>query len=295
MLPVYNAGQYLVQAVESVLNQTFQNFEVLLLNDGSTDNSLQVLESFAARDCRCRVHTGPHRGLVAVRNTGLELAEGEFIILMDADDICFPDRFEKQIRFLKANPECVVVGSRVILIDPEGMRLRVDVDHFEHAEIDAANLTGVGSFICNPAAVIRRSALEKVGAYREGFTQAEDLDLFLRLAEFGRLANLPEILLSYRQHINSIGHVNPEKQKELCRKAVADACERRGLNLREIEKNFILLFPHHTRSDTHRKWGWWALAAGNLHTARKHALHALRHQPVSLENWRLAACALRGH
>lgn len=294
LLPVYNAGQHLVQAVESVLNQTFQNFEVLLLNDGSTDNSLQVLESFASIDRRCRIYSWPNRGLFATLNAGLELAEAEFIIRMDQDDVCRPQRFEKQIFYMRQHPECVVVGSRVLFIDANGMPIFEVLDRYTHEEIERALLSRQLG-IAHPAAIIRRSALEAIGGYRPDYTHAEELDLFLRLAEVGRLANLPEVLLDYRQHFASSSYKYVIEQSVSARNAVLDACKRRGIAWDDVERNMASPVLPQTRSDVHRKWAWWALGAGNLPTARKHAFHALRHQPISLENWRLCACVIRGH
>lgn len=292
LLPVYNAGRYLVPAVESVLNQTFKNFEVLLLNDGSTDNSLQVLESFASRDRRCRVYSGPNRGYIAALNAGLKLAETGFIIRMDQDDISRPQRFEKQISFLRSHPECVAVGARALLIDADGMPIFEMPEHYTHEEIERALLSGrVG--IMHPSATIRTSAIKAIGGYRTDFPWAEDMDFFLRLAEVGQLANLPEVLLDYRQHLASIGYVHAEQQRASTRNAVLDACRRRGIARADVERNMAPAVLSQTRLDIHRKWAWWALSAGNLRTARKHALRAIAHQPVSLDNWRLCACVLR--
>ena len=293
LLPVYNAEKYLVQAVESVLNQTYKDFEVLLLDDGSTDDSMQILKSIAGRDRRCSVYSWPNRGLVATLNAGLELAETEFVIRMDQDDICRPQRFEKQISFLRQHPECVAVGVSLLHIDADGMPISETSDRYTHEEIDNALLSGrLG--IAHPAAMIRRSALAALGGYRPAYPHAEDLDLFLRLAEVGQLANLPEVLLDYRQHVAAISHKYLLEQSESARNAILDAYKRRGIVGDDIERTMLRpIVP--TRSDVHRKWAWWALAAGNLATARKHAFLALKHQPISLENWRLCACVLRGH
>jgi hypothetical protein len=118
------------------------------------------------------------------------------------------------------------------------------------------------------------------------------MDLFLRLAEFGKLANLDEVLLEYRQHLSSIAYRSSSRQYESAWRAVGDACLRRGIDLPRK--------PEHSKETNplaavHRKWAWWALGAGNLRTARKHALRAIAHQPASLDNWRLCACVLRGH
>ena len=295
LLPVYNAERYLAEAIESVLNQTFRDFELLLLNDGSTDGSPRTPGFLCRPGPPMPSPFWPNRGLIATLNAGLEIARAEYIFRMDADDICLPDRFAKQIQFLKDHPDCVVAGSRVALIDPEGLHLGEYGHCFEHDEIDAANLTGVGSFITHPAAVIRKTALALTGGYRDAYRHAEDLDLFLRLAEVGRIANLHDVLLKYRQHVESIGHRHPEHQRASSQQAVVAACERRGLDVHKMKERFVSSSPPLTPGDTHRKWGWWALREGHVATARKHALRALSYKPFSLENWRLAACVLRGY
>jgi len=291
VLPVYNGERYLAEAIDSILSQTFEDFELLLLDDGSTDQSVALMESYVRKDPRCRFYSWPNRGIVATLNAGLELATSEIIIRMDADDICAPTRFEKQIRFLNEHPEYVVVASRVTWIDPEGMPLRVAGDLLTHEEIDAENMRG-GQVLHHPAVAMRKDALMRIGGYDHSFKYAEDLDLFLRLAEIGRIANLPDILLSYRQHLKSIGHQFPAQQRISIHKALKDACARRGIPYQEI----ALHQPpaKQPRWMIHQRWGWWALHARNLATARKHALSAVTYSPFSAENWRLLVCALRG-
>jgi glycosyltransferase involved in cell wall biosynthesis len=293
LIPVFNGKNYLVRAVDSVLDQTFTDFEVLLLDDGSSDGSREIMESFAHRDSRCQVHSWPNRGIVATLNAGLELAVGKYIVRMDCDDICAPDRFDKQVKFLEDNPEYVVVGSRVLWIDPDGMPLRIGEDYLDHADIDAENMRGRTS-PAHPAATIRKDALERSGAYRDGFRHAEDLDLFLRLAEVGKVANLPDVLLSYRQHFKKIGHCFPEEQGVAARNAVIQASHRRGLNTGAVLAKLDAPTRAHKRWETQQCWGWWALASGHVATARKHAIGALCGRPLNLQNWQLAACVLRG-
>jgi glycosyltransferase involved in cell wall biosynthesis len=296
ILPVYNAGKYLHDAIESVLRQSFTDFELLLLNDGSTDASLQCLESFAAQDPRCHVHSWPNRGLIATLNEGIRLARADIIMRMDADDVCYPLRFEKQMAFLDAHPECVAVGARVRLIDPDGQPLRVFTDAVDHEVIDTAHMSGKGGAIPHPSVAMRKAAIISCGAYRPDYPHAEDIDLFLRLAEIGRLANLPEVLLDYRQHPGSIGYKHAEAQRDSARRAVLEARRRRGLELSDwpVADAEPTVPPAHL-SDVHRKWGWWAFSDGNHATARKHALKAFRLKPWDFENIKLLGCILRGH
>jgi glycosyltransferase involved in cell wall biosynthesis len=169
IMPVYNAGRFLDKAIESVLGQSFPDFELLLLNDGSQDGSLDRLHHFAARDARCKVHSWANRGLIKTLNEGVRLAKADILIRMDGDDICRTQRFEHQISYLAAHPECVAVGSRVMLIDPDGHTIRPFAEQVEHAAIDAQHLAGNGGAIAHPAVALRKAAVVGVGGYRTEF------------------------------------------------------------------------------------------------------------------------------
>lgn len=295
ILPVFNGDNFLEAAIESVLNQTFASFELIIINDGSTDQSIKVIEHFAEKDSRIVVVDRENRGLVASLNQGVQLARANLIARMDADDVCDLHRLEQQLDYLKTNPNCVAVGSRVLLIDPDALPIKVFVDALEHDDIDSANMSGAGSHICHPTVMFRRDAALFVGGYRDEYRHAEDVDFFLRLAEVGRLANLQEVLLKYRQHLNSVGYAHTMAQMQSARAAVKEACRRRKL---PIPFNFYELDTTGTDqkyADVHRKWAWWSLTGGYLDTARKHAIKAFFLQPTSLENWKLVLCVLRGY
>ena len=231
VLPVYNAEQYLEQAIESVLGQSFCDFELLLLNDGSTDGSEAIIDFFVAKDNRCRKLSWANKGLIATLNIGLNEAKGEIVFRMDADDICRPERFKKQWNYLQDNADCVAVGSKVLLIDNENFPIKEFTEIELHEQIDLENLKGHGSVITHPTVAMRKSSLMAIGGYRKEYPHAEDLDLFLRLAEIGRLANLPEVLLEYRQHASSIGYTKRAEQLASAQAAVLDAKQRRGIEI----------------------------------------------------------------
>ena len=294
IMPIYNGERYLEPAIESVLRQTFDDFELLLLNDGSTDRSVEIIEQYLKQDGRCKLHSWSNRGVVRTRNDGIDLARGEFLINLDCDDICLPQRFEKQIAYLGSHPDCVAVGSRILLIDTEGLPICEFINELTHDEIDSKHLSGVGgSRICNPSATMRREAVVRAGKYREGYAPSEDLDLFLRLAEIGMLANLPEVLIQYRQHPNSLGYVYRDKQWSNAKKAVEAARIRRKMV--SLPDPLESAAEPQTIADAHRKWAWWALSAGNLHTARKHSIKALAMDPFNIENLRVVVYSIRGH
>lgn len=296
VLPVYNGGKYLDDAIKSIRNQSFKNFEFIILNDGSTDRSIDVIKKHAGEDPRIVVIDRENRGLVETLNEGIRHAKTDLVARMDADDICEPERFRKQVEYLDLNPKCVVVGARVQLIDPDGYSIREMVDELTHDAIDAANLKGEGSAICHPTAMFRREAALKHGAYREEYKHAEDVDFFLRLAEVGQVANLKDVLLKYRQHPKSVGYAHSRAQMLSARAAARDALKRRNLPVpKELEFQKVLILSSASDSDVHRKWVWWALASGNLKTARRHLVMAFLKQPLAIQNLRQLFCVLRGY
>lgn len=214
LLPVYNARRYVAAAVESILAQTFADFELIVLDDGSTDGSQQILESLAAKDSRIRLIRHPNMGLLRTLNLGISQCRGEFIARMDADDIAMPNRFRAQVEFLSAHPEVAVLGTRVMLMDPEGVSIAADFFLTTHEEIDASHLAGQCA-LAHPSVMLRRTMFDVVGEYRGD--RNEDMDLWLRARTHVRFANLAEIGLRYRVHASSKGHLEQGVSAEVGR------------------------------------------------------------------------------
>ena len=190
-MPVYNTARYLPAAVESILTQTFREFEFIIIDDGSTDRSGKILEKYAAQDDRIQLIHRANQGIAKTRNQLLEQASGELIAIMDADDIALPDRFARQVDFLQAHADVVCVGSALDWIDERDRYLgHCEMPQFD-AEIQSLLVGGI-SMLHHPCTMARRSALLQVGGYDESMTASIDLDLWLRLGEVGKLANLPE-------------------------------------------------------------------------------------------------------
>jgi glycosyltransferase involved in cell wall biosynthesis len=292
LLPVYNAERYVAEAVQSILDQTFDDFEFLIVDDGSTDSSRAILEEFAARDRRIRLVSRPNTGYVVALNEMLGRARGELVARMDADDAALPERFERQLAYLAEHPECLALGSRVTVIDPEGLPLAVMTDLLEHDEIERALLVGLGAAIYHPSVMFRKKPVLELGGYRKEYYLAEDLDLFLRLGERGRLANLAEPLLRYREHMSKVGRSRVEQQRAAARGAIAEAHRRRGLPPPEgvLEGESRIFNPAEVSST----WAWWALGSGYPSTARKHAMASLTRNPFSPATWKLLLCTIRG-
>jgi glycosyltransferase involved in cell wall biosynthesis len=292
LLPFYNARRYLAGAARSMLAQTFEDFELLLMDDGSSDGSKAIADELAATDPRVRVISGPNKGRSRTLNEGIALAQGEFIARMDADDLSLPTRLQRQVEYLREHPECVCVGTRVTLIDPYDSPLSTPEHKLTHDEIDAELLRGIGWAIVHPAATMRTDAVRRVGGYRAQFNDSEDLDLFLRLGEVGRLANLPEPLVQYRQHFESASFVNHEGQWNQKARIITEAYERRGLQVPQ-QWDFNRRTPLPIVEQL-KRWAWAALKHGNVNIARKHAAQVVRRAPFSTDSWRVMYCAIRG-
>ena len=201
LLPSFNAGSHLTVAVDSILAQTFTDFELLVLDDGSSDGSVEAL---AIADPRVHVVTKPNTGLADTLNVGLEAARGELAARMDADDIAHPERLRRQVEEFEADPDLVLLGTQIQRFGDQG---RLSSSHFpeSHHRIRRELLRGQHA-MCHPSIMVRRAVALTCGGYWD-YGVAEDWDLFLRLSEAGSIANTPDVLLSYRFHDSSINAV----------------------------------------------------------------------------------------
>ena len=198
LMPVYNGERFLAEAIESILGQTFTDFEFVIVDDGSTDASPAILADYASRDPRIRVITQANAGIVAALNRGLAECRAPLVARMDADDISLPARLERQVDFLKSHPEILVVGCAAQLISEEKIPGPVMRHPSSPKEIDAGLQTE--TMLAHPSVLMRREPILKIGGYRELLRHSEDYDLWTRLAGNCQIANLPECLLHYRIH-----------------------------------------------------------------------------------------------
>lgn len=228
LLPVYNAERFVDEAVNSILAQTFTDFELIIVDDGSTDGSLELLEAHANRDERVTLISRPNTGIVGALNEMAERARSTFLARMDADDIALPDRFASQLNCFKSNPRAVCVGGRIDLISESGEPLMSPEPILGNATIQQEALAG-RTPISHPSAIFKRDAFEAVGGYHPDAYPAEDLDLFLRLGEIGDLHNVPNTVLKYRMHGNSISVRLSDRQVDKMREACSSAWARRGI------------------------------------------------------------------
>lgn len=203
VLSVYNSEKLVDEAIESILNQTFNDFEFIIIDDASTDRSLQVIQHFEKQDERIRVLMNEtNLGLTKSLNKAIVEAKGLYIARMDADDISLPGRFEKQLAYLGQHPEVGVLGGQIIKIDSKGVRSRQDLFPCTHEAIWFHLF--FSNPMSHPAIMARKEVINEVGGYREEMRLSQDKDLWIRLIGVTKLANLSEPILHYRYHANSI-------------------------------------------------------------------------------------------
>ena len=283
LMPVYNGARYLPAAVESVLTQTLTDFELVAVDDGSSDASLDILHRFERQDRRVRVLSRPNTGIVGALSDAVSVATAPLLGRLDADDVAAPERLERQVAYMAAHPECVALGTAAWIVDSDGAVVDRFAPPLSHADIERELLRGNGGALIHPSAVFRRSAFERAGGYDPAYCKAEDIDLYFRLIPEGLLANLPEALIRYRQHPQSANFTARSEQRRLVGRILEREAARRQIALAPQA-----LAPSHADVDAaarHRLWACTSCRHGSGRTALKHALLALRESPAGRENW----------
>lgn len=195
VMAVFNGEQYLSQAVESILNQTFVDFEFIVIDDGSTDNTSAILENFD--DPRLvNLHNQQNEGLPASLNRGLSVAKGEYIARQDADDVSMPERFAQQVAYLDSHPKVGLLGCWATIIDGEGKKISISKKPLSNEEIKSR--LHRSSCLVHGSVMFRRTCGEQAGFYRPIFRRAQDRDLWSRMTKVCEINNLSEILYNWR-------------------------------------------------------------------------------------------------
>lgn len=199
---VCNVERFLAEAIESILDQTFRDFEFLIVDFGSTDNSKPIAASFAAIDERIKLHEVPHCSLPEARNAACGLAQGKYIAMPDADDISLPDRLKWQVEFMEAHPEVALLGGARDWIDSSGRHLFTVFEQTDDGAIRSD--LAVRCAFSQTTILVRSNAFAFVGGYRAAFVQAEDYDFFLRISEHFQCANLRQVVAKFRVHARQL-------------------------------------------------------------------------------------------
>lgn len=202
LMPVYNGEKYVSLAIESILSQTFQDFEFIIVNDASTDSTKDIISAYAIKDPRIVIITNESNlNIAGSLNKGIESAKGDFIARMDADDIALKDRLEKQSKLLVENPKVAVVGSDIQVIDESGNFLG-----YRKYPTDSRALKKVifrYSPFAHPAVMFRKKVVQDAGGYDKTKSPSEDVDLWFRLGVLYDFMSIPQVLLKYRVFLNS--------------------------------------------------------------------------------------------
>jgi len=199
-MPSYNGDRYLEAAVRSILDQTFRDLELVVVDDGSQESTRAILHRLAASDNRLKVHVCEHRGLVGALNHAISLCRGRYLARMDHDDISVPDRIERQVRYLEAHPDVVACGSEIRRMDAEGRLAHYPKRRQRRLEHRPDLVPPRVQWMPGPTPMFRAEALRRVGGYRPQFLASEDRDLCWRLGEVGPCVRLEDPLLQYRGH-----------------------------------------------------------------------------------------------
>jgi glycosyltransferase involved in cell wall biosynthesis len=297
-MPVRNNERYVGAACESILQQTFGDLELVVLDNGSTDRSRAVVEALANADERVRLLPREGRPLIQSRNELLEMARSPVVAWMDSDDIARPERLEQQWALLDASPDLVCLGGATLVIDPDGAPIDFEIFPEDHEGI-VANQRQFGGAMRFSAVTMRQDVAMAVGGFRDPFEMAEDFDLLVRMSEVGRMANTSTIVLDYREHLTNTSRVLSHRwpvYRDLVLQ-LADERAETGSDVLSRGEELTLEFPDappvpDLAWNTRDEWARRALRAGHLQTARKHMLGALSLRPYRLGSWKLCARVL---
>ena len=226
VIPVYNREKYITFAVESVLRQTYTDWELIISDDGSTDGTLEMITEFALHDSRIRVLTAEHKGAVHALIAGFGAARGEFIGQLDSDDLLEPPALELTVKALDGHPDWGMVYTNYRDIDGQGQLTRVGW----RCSIVYSSHTLLTAFMTFHFRLIRKSIYQKVGGHNPSFDMIEDYELCLRLSEVTEIGKVHEFLYQYRQHPESVTSMNRLEMILLVEKASNLALKRRGLD-----------------------------------------------------------------
>ena len=293
LMAVYNTANYVTDALHSISNQTFTDFELLVIDDGSTDGSTELLEAYASSEPRMRLITRTNCGLIATRNELLHAAQASLIAWMDSDDISVPERLSVQVNQFQINPQLTCFGGFAQCIDPTGNLLNIEKYPLEHQYIVLEQLQN-GAAMRFPTTMMRKDAAINAGGFREPFRIGEDFDLLLRLSESGQMGNSPQILYFYRQHLSSVCATLGPQWFAYRDVILALALERRETGRDRLQMRQAVHIPQirqgkDTRlvAQTYKRWAGYAAQNKNRRMALKYTALAIKSNPYQLHCWKL--------
>lgn len=236
-MPVYNSARFLDDSIQSILAQTFSYFNLIIINDGSTDNSLDIIKKYQQADKRITVVDRAHRGTAVTRNEGLALAKGEYLALIDSDDKIHPKRLSKQIDFLDNNKNIVACGTMMKQFGEKSSVVKqpLDPDIIKIALLFSPSIS-------NATAMMRLSkVVENKITYKETDFQSQDYRFWAKVSQIGQISNINEVLYYYRSHPTQATQANRHNQIRIHKEIVAELLQKIGIQLTDQELSFFLL------------------------------------------------------
>ncbi|PXV60959.1 glycosyl transferase family 2 [Dysgonomonas alginatilytica] len=233
LIPCYNVENYVIESVSSIMTQTYTNLEIIIINDSSSDGTANKLEELARKDQRIKIYNNDvNLRLIKTLNKGVELCNGKYIARMDADDISFPSRIEKQVDFLERNLDYDIVSTMFYTFKTDNSKRNLYINPVTHEELQAYLLFRSG--ICHPAVMIRKTLFTELGLkFEEKYLHVEDYALWSKALYCTRLANINEPLLYYRVHESQVSSLNEKKQIGNKKEVFRIHCEKLGLSSTE--------------------------------------------------------------
>jgi glycosyltransferase involved in cell wall biosynthesis len=263
-MPVYNAEQYLNECIDSILKQSFTEFEFVIVNDGSTDRSAEVIKAYS--DPRIRFIENPQNlGLIASLNIGLEICKGEYIVRMDQDDISLPQRIEKQVRFMDENPEYGLIGC---WFEDFGENIENKVVRYSSDDTHIRIRHLYQTHIAHPTAVIRKSVIDQFNLrFNPEFVHGEDYAFWVAISAYCKLSNYPEMLVRKRDHPRNISNKYAQIQRDTCARVKLGQFAKMGV---EISREEIELYTRFANPD----WDFTAPEMEMMHNLLERMTHA---------------------
>jgi len=294
-MPAYNAGKYIEQAIQCILNQTYTNWELLITDDASTDNTNEIIKKYALKDSRIKCFQNEtNTGYLKTWNKLIKNAEGDFITFLDADDFCTSDRISVLYNYLQENPDIKIVGSNIYLVSEEGERIG-SKEYPVSTEIINKSLLSPKFPFCGSAVMIRKEVYQKTGGYREYFDRLgwEDHDWLIRCCTIFKAANIDKCLYSYRNTPDSVTRsIQLQDYKKLIIKKIGLELAKQRIQtgtdclgegdytkLNEIEKKYQKLFE----DAPSLIYKYLAGRTKNKKIKRNYLIHAIKIKPFQLK------------
>jgi len=239
-MPAYNSEKYISVAIDSILNQSFKDFEFIIIDDGSTDTTWEIIQEYAEKDVRIvPVRNEENLKTTKTLNKGVNLAKGKYLVRMDADDWSYPYRIQKQFEFMEQNPNVVVSGGSIEVCD-ENLNVK-NKRKYPNSDVDIRKKIFRYNPFAHPSIIMRKDKVIEVGMYDEKLPLTQDYDLYFRLGNAGKFANLDKILIKLRTHSQSSSMSKEKEQERIAIQTRFKANKEYGYEMTLIDKAYSVI------------------------------------------------------